>query len=67
VACRLTSSSVGRYAYYTIGGLRSGRTITPADTKADTAARSAARAVSDFAFAQLSRRGLAQAGAAARP
>jgi hypothetical protein len=67
VACRLTSSSVGRYAYYTIGGLRSGRTITPADTKADTAARSAARAVSDFAFAQLSRRGLAQAGAAAKP
>ncbi|WP_405724155.1 hypothetical protein OG607_17720 [Streptomyces sp. NBC_01537] len=67
VACRLTSSSIGRYAYYTIGGLRNGRTITPDDTRADTAARTAAKAVSDFAFAQISRRGLDQAGAAARP
>jgi hypothetical protein len=53
VACRMTSNSVGRYAYFAIAGLKNGKTITATDTAALTAANDA----SNFAFQRIIQRG----------
>ncbi|HEY5832792.1 hypothetical protein, partial [Streptomyces sp.] len=53
VACRMTSNSVGRYAYFAIAGLKNGRTITAKDT----AALRAANEASNFAFQRIIQRG----------
>lgn len=60
-ACRLTTNSIGRYAYFTVSGYTSGKQVTPSDT----AARQAARDVADYTFARIVDRGEAQASAAA--
>jgi hypothetical protein len=53
VACRMTSNSFGRYAYFAISGLKNGKTITTADT----AALQAANDASNFAFGRIVQRG----------
>ncbi|MGK5632780.1 hypothetical protein ACSNOD_30640, partial [Streptomyces sp. URMC 123] len=60
-ACRLTANAVGRYAYFTVAGYTTGRSV-PAS---DTAALQAGRDVADFAFDRIRARGEAQASAAA--
>lgn len=53
VSCQMTSNAVGRYAYFSIAGLKNGKTLT----KTDTAARQAANDASDFAFQRIIQRG----------
>jgi hypothetical protein len=53
VACRMTSNSVGRYAYFAIAGLKDGKTITTTDKVALTGANDA----SNFAFQRIIQRG----------
>ncbi|MFJ4409297.1 hypothetical protein [Streptomyces sp. NPDC088910] len=60
VACQMTSNAVGRYAYFTISGFKTGKTLT----KADTTARQAANDASDFAFQRVIQRGRDAASAA---
>jgi hypothetical protein len=59
--CRLTSNSVGRYAYFTVAGFTSGRPVPTSDTTARQAAKDGA----DYTFARIVDRGEAQASAAA--
>jgi hypothetical protein len=61
VACRVTTNAIGRYAYFTIAGLKNNQTITDADT----VAKQAGTDISNFAFNQIRQRGVAQASAAA--
>ncbi|MGP3927332.1 hypothetical protein [Streptomyces sp. 8N616] len=60
-ACRLTTNSIGRYAYFTVSGYTSGKAVTASDIKA----RQAGKDIADFTFARIVDRGEAQASAAA--
>jgi hypothetical protein len=53
VACRMTSNSIGRYAYFAISGLKDGKTITATDKVALLGANDA----SNFAFQRIIQRG----------
>ncbi|MEE4541822.1 hypothetical protein V2S66_07535 [Streptomyces sp. V4-01] len=53
VACRMTSNSIGRYAYFAIAGLKDGKTITASDKVALLGANDA----SNFAFQRIIQRG----------
>jgi hypothetical protein len=59
--CRSTTNSLGRYAYFTLTGFTNGKSVTTEDTKVFRAGDDLAQ----FAFQQISRRGEAQASAAA--
>ncbi|MFJ8947028.1 hypothetical protein ACIRG4_27965 [Streptomyces sp. NPDC102395] len=59
--CRSTTNSYGRYAYFTITGFTNGKDVTNKDAQVFTTGDGLA----DFAFQQISRRGQAQASAAA--
>ncbi|MFF3845224.1 hypothetical protein [Streptomyces sp. NPDC002328] len=59
--CRSTTNSYGRYAYFTITGFTDGKDVTEKDAQIFTTGDGLA----DFAFQQISRRGAAQASAAA--
>ncbi|MFE9169850.1 hypothetical protein [Streptomyces kebangsaanensis] len=59
--CRSTTNSLGRYAYFTLTGFADGKNVTTEDTKVFRAGDDLAQ----FAFQQISRRGEAQASAAA--
>jgi hypothetical protein len=59
--CRSTTNSYGRYAYFTLAGFTAGKDVTTKDTKVFTTGDDLA----EFAFRQISRRGQAQASAAA--
>ncbi|MGW7002787.1 hypothetical protein ACWGCW_08160 [Streptomyces sp. NPDC054933] len=60
VACRLSSNSVGRYAYFTTAGLAGGGALTSADTQALQAGND----VATFAFNEIVQRGRDQAATA---
>ena len=60
-ACRTSANAIGRYAYFTISGYTSGKTVTASDTKALEAGRDLA----DYTFRRILARGNAQASAAA--
>ncbi|MGP3981905.1 hypothetical protein [Streptomyces sp. KR80] len=60
VTCRMTANSIGRYAYFTISGLKSNKPITASDTEAKQAAADVARAT----FDRIYERGRAAANAA---
>ncbi|WP_306320990.1 MULTISPECIES: hypothetical protein [unclassified Streptomyces] len=60
--CRQTANSVGRYAYFTNGGLTNGKDAT----KQDTTVFSLGDDLQEFTFQQIKRRGEAQASAAAQ-
>lgn len=59
--CRQTANSVGRYTYFTNGGLTNGQDAT----KKDTMVFSLGDDLQEFAFQQIKRRGEIQASAAA--
>ncbi|PZG71908.1 hypothetical protein C1I97_38070, partial [Streptomyces sp. NTH33] len=59
--CRSTTNSLGRYAYFTLTGFTNGKNVTAKDTKVFRTGDDLAQ----FAFQQISRRGEAQASAAA--
>lgn len=59
VACRMTSNSVGRYAYFAIAGLKDNKTITASDKVALQSANDA----SNYAFQRLIQRGHDEAAA----
>ncbi|MEU8822180.1 hypothetical protein [Streptomyces sp. NPDC048636] len=59
--CRRSTNAIGRYAYFTISGYTSGKSVTNADTKA----LGAGRDLADYAFRRILARGNAQASAAA--
>ncbi|MFJ8821704.1 hypothetical protein ACIREE_07960 [Streptomyces sp. NPDC102467] len=59
--CRQTANSVGRYAYFTNGGLTNGKDAT----KKDTAVYTLGNDLQEFTFQQIKRRGETQASAAA--
>ncbi|GAA2415439.1 hypothetical protein GCM10010420_51760 [Streptomyces glaucosporus] len=59
VTCHTSANALGRYAYFTISGYTSGRSVTASDTAAPRAGRDAA----DFAFARILKRGQDQAAA----
>lgn len=59
--CRTTRNSVGRYAYFTLGGFSGGKDVTTKDTKVFTAGDDLA----EYTFRQIHRRGESQASAAA--
>jgi hypothetical protein len=61
VACRMTANSVGRYAYFTISGMKNNRSVTAADT----AAKQAATDVANVTFQLIVQRGRDEADAAA--
>lgn len=54
VACQMTSNSVARYAYFTISGLKDGKTLGGSTT---SAALQAANDTSNFAFDRIIQRG----------
>jgi hypothetical protein len=54
VACQMTSNAVARYAYFTIAGLKTGKTLSGATAPA---ALQAANETSDFAFDRIVQRG----------
>ncbi|MFI1096126.1 hypothetical protein [Streptomyces sp. NPDC020917] len=53
VACRMTSNTVGRYAYFAIAGLKNGKTISGTDKVALQSANDA----SNYAFQRIIQRG----------
>jgi len=53
VACRMTSNTVGRYAYFAIAGMANGKTITGTDKVALQSANDA----SNYAFQRIIQRG----------
>ncbi|MCP9208742.1 hypothetical protein [Streptomyces cucumeris] len=59
--CRRSTNAIGRYAYFTISGYTSGKSVTASDTKALRAGRDLA----DHAFRRILARGNAQASAEA--
>jgi len=59
--CRTTRNSVGRYAYFTLGGFTGAKDVTAKDTKVFTAGDDLA----EYTFRQIHRRGETQASAAA--
>lgn len=59
--CRNTYNSYGRYAYFTITGYTTAKSVTTGDTKAYRSGDD----IGEFAFRQIVRRGEAQASAAA--
>ncbi|WP_326020828.1 hypothetical protein [Streptomyces endophyticus] len=59
--CRMTANSVGRYTYFTNGGLTNGQDAT----KKDTVMFSLGDDLQEFTFQQIKRRGEVQASAAA--
>jgi hypothetical protein len=59
--CRSTRNSVGRYAYFTLGGFTSNEDVTTKDTKVFTAGDD----LGAYAFRQIRQRGEMQASAAA--
>lgn len=60
-SCRLTSNSLGRYAYFTIAGYTNGKSVVVGETKSKTAVKDAAELVHE----RLMARGRSQASAAA--
>ncbi|MFJ4850617.1 MULTISPECIES: hypothetical protein [unclassified Streptomyces] len=60
-SCRTTSNATGRYAYFTIAGLKNNARVTASDT----VARQAGTDGSDYAFHRIVQRGRSQAAAAA--
>ncbi|MFC5721833.1 hypothetical protein ACFP1Z_16800 [Streptomyces gamaensis] len=59
LTCRLTTNSIGRYAYFTVAGFTNGTSVTAADTRALAAARD----LSDYAFQRVMARANAAAAA----
>ncbi|MCX4770466.1 hypothetical protein OG322_13870 [Streptomyces sp. NBC_01260] len=59
--CRRTANSYGRYAYFTVGGFTSGKSVT----KADRNVFAVGDDLTDFTFRQIRHRGEVQASAAA--
>ncbi|MBL1099338.1 hypothetical protein [Streptomyces coffeae] len=59
--CRRSTNAIGRYAYFTISGYTSGKSVTTSDTKA----LGAGRDLADYAFRRILARGNTQASAAA--
>ncbi|MDX3071821.1 hypothetical protein [Streptomyces sp. MI02-7b] len=62
-SCRTTTNAKGRYAYFTIAGLRNNGRVTASDT----VARQAGTDGSDYAFNRIVQRGRDQAAAATVP
>ncbi|MEU6340587.1 hypothetical protein ABZ883_06485 [Streptomyces sp. NPDC046977] len=60
-SCRTTTNATGRYAYFTIAGLKNNARVTASDT----VARQAGTDGSDHAFHRIVQRGRSQAAAAA--
>ncbi|MEV0278383.1 hypothetical protein AB0I22_18655 [Streptomyces sp. NPDC050610] len=60
-ACRLTTNSEGRYAYFTVSGYTNGTSVPASDTEAQQAGRD----VATYVFQRVLARGEAQASAAA--
>ncbi|KOG87024.1 membrane protein, partial [Streptomyces varsoviensis] len=60
-ACRLTTNSAGRYAYFTVSGYTNGTSVTTSDTEALEAGRD----VASYVFKRIMARGEVQASAAA--
>ncbi|MEV0260846.1 hypothetical protein AB0I49_05800 [Streptomyces sp. NPDC050617] len=60
-ACRLTTNSEGRYAYFTVSGYTNGTSVPSSDTEALNAGRD----VATYVFQRILARGAAQASAAA--
>jgi hypothetical protein len=58
-SCRMTANSIGRYAYFTIAGLKNNQSLTTTDT----AAKQAGLDVSTVTFQLLVQRGRAEANA----
>ncbi len=56
VACRMSTNSIGRYAYFTIAGLANGGSLTSADTQALQAGND----IATFAFNEIVQRGNSQ-------
>ncbi|MFD7721118.1 hypothetical protein [Streptomyces sp. NPDC059814] len=59
--CRRTANSYGRYAYFTVGGFTSGKSVT----KADENVFAVGNDLTNFTFRQIRHRGEVQASAAA--
>ncbi|MEU8697285.1 hypothetical protein AB0C61_06295 [Streptomyces sp. NPDC048680] len=59
--CRRTANSYGRYAYFTVGGFTSGKSVT----KADANVFAVGNDLTNFTFRQIRHRGEVQASAAA--
>lgn len=59
--CRRTANSYGRYAYFTVGGFTSGKSVT----KADQDVFAVGNDLTEFTFRQIRHRGEVQASAAA--
>ncbi|MFE7750807.1 hypothetical protein [Streptomyces sp. NPDC057428] len=59
--CRRTANSYGRYAYFTVGGLTSGKNVTTADRNVYAVGDD----LTDFTFRQILHRGEVQASSAA--
>ncbi|TWV57137.1 hypothetical protein FRZ03_03090 [Streptomyces misionensis] len=59
--CRSTRNAYGRYAYFTLAGFTTGKSVTTKDTEVFSAGDNLA----EFTFQQIRRRGQAQASAAA--